>query len=563
MNFIRLTASICLCAFLFASTIYAQDCAVFAEENGLLVMETESAPLSDEWSLQTGVEGALGDGYYEWKHGNTAGSIDSPGKGILTYTFQIQTPGTYRFILRTAAPHNTEHNDVWARFQSNEVVGRKSNGSSEVDLGQNSWFKVYQNKSGDEWNWAANTVDHNAHQIFALIPSAGQYVLQLSGRSTLFKVDRIVLFHDSITQNSATNESNPESACTDGEEPTYRPPDTPMNTDAGLQYAYYEGDWDALPDFDTLDPVKTGFVSSVDLSPRDRDDNFAFLFKGYIDVPSDDVYTFYINSDDGSQLYIGDQLVANNDGVHAESEAQGSIGLEAGLHAITVLFFENAGQEVLEASWSSSSQAKETIGASAFVYDTDDLLPVELTSFTGVMTESSVVLSWDTASELNNAGFYVERSSDVSSTYEAIGFVEGVGSSTVQQRYSYQDISLPSVAKTLYYRLKQVDFDGAFAYSPVVSIEVPLAARAALHPNYPNPFNPSTLISFSLPEGGAVRLSVYDMEGRLIEVLFDEDREAGYHEIIYAAPTSLSSGTYMYQLETPTSVHSGTMVLLK
>ena len=234
--------------------VFSQTCEIFAEQNGLLTLETESAPLSDDWSLQNEVEGAQGAGYYEWKHGNSSGGIDSPGGGILTYTFNVNNTGTYRFILRSAAPHSTEHNDVWARFPNNEVAGIKSNGSSEVDLGQNSWFKVYQNKGNNSWNWAANTVDHNAHQIFAIIDTPGLYTLQLSGRSTQFKIDRIVLFHDSITQGTATDLGNEESGCFDGET-SLRPPEPPANSAAGLQYAYYEGTWSNMPDFDSLEPV--------------------------------------------------------------------------------------------------------------------------------------------------------------------------------------------------------------------------------------------------------------------------------------------------------------------
>lgn len=543
-------------------SLHQQSCEIFAEQDGLITMETESALLSDDWSLQTGVDEALGTGYYEWKHGNTSGGIDSAGDGILTYTFNITNPGTYRFIIRSAAPHNTEHNDVWARFNSNEVTGIKSNGSSEVDLGQDTWFKVYQNKGNDDWNWAANTVDHNAHQIFANIESPGVYSLQLSGRSTQFKIDRIVLFHESVTQGTATNEDNAESGCFEGET-GLRPPEPPANAEEGLQYAYFEGTWSQLPDFTSLDPVKTGIIDNIDLSPRERDNEFGFLFTGYIDAPSDGLYTFYINSDDGSQLFIGDQLVIDNDGTHAESEESGLVALQAGLHPITILFFENAGQEVLSASWAPPGQGKSSLNSVTFMHDADNLLPVELISFTALADYNEVILTWETASELNNAGFMVERALGSGAAFESIGFVEGAGSTSIAQSYTFRDASLPTHARRASYRIKQIDFDGQSEFSAPVHVQLALNSGTQLYSNYPNPFNPSTQISFSLPQEGLVRLSIYDLSGRLIDTLIDEETPAGYHELTFNADASLTSGMYIYRLTTPNETISGTMLLLK
>ena len=114
-----------------------------------------------------------------------------------------------------------------------------------------------------------------------------------------------------------------------------RPPDTPVNTAPGLQYAYFEGSWTTMPDFQSLEPIETGFLANIDLSPRAQDNDFGFLFKGFINAPTTGTYTFFTSSDDGSQFFIGEQLVVNNDGVHADTEEQGSITLEAGLHEIS------------------------------------------------------------------------------------------------------------------------------------------------------------------------------------------------------------------------------------
>ncbi|TGE27561.1 PQQ-dependent sugar dehydrogenase [Hymenobacter metallicola] len=145
-----------------------------------------------------------------------------------------------------------------------------------------------------------------------------------------------------------------------------RTPDNPANTVAGLNYGYYEGTgWSALPTFATLTPAKTGTVTGFDLGPRSRDENFAFRYTGYVRVPADGVYSFFTNSDDGSQLFIGTQLVVNNDGLHGAAEKSGTIGLRAGVHAITVTFFERTGAEVLGVSYAGPGLAKQPIPGAA------------------------------------------------------------------------------------------------------------------------------------------------------------------------------------------------------
>jgi regulation of enolase protein 1 (concanavalin A-like superfamily) len=116
----------------------------------------------------------------------------------------------------------------------------------------------------------------------------------------------------------------------------------------GLGYEYYEGSWDALPDFDTLTPVKTGVVSNFDISVRNQNDNFAFRFTGEVTAPADANYTFYTSSDDGSKLYIGTTQVVDNDGLHGMQWREGTIWLTAGKHPITVTMFELGGGEGLQ-----------------------------------------------------------------------------------------------------------------------------------------------------------------------------------------------------------------------
>jgi hypothetical protein len=125
-----------------------------------------------------------------------------------------------------------------------------------------------------------------------------------------------------------------------------RTPENPVGAASGLFYSYYEGAWTTVPNYSTLTPTKTGTVTNFDLSVANRADNFGIRFSGFINVPKDTIYTFSLQSDDGSKLYIGSTLVVNNDGLHdATIEQSGVIGLKAGKHALHVDYLEATGEQ--------------------------------------------------------------------------------------------------------------------------------------------------------------------------------------------------------------------------
>ncbi len=121
-------------------------------------------------------------------------------------------------------------------------------------------------------------------------------------------------------------------------------------TKPGVSYKYFEGDWDRLPDFEHTPPAATGNAMGFDLEPRPsgREDRFGFRYEGYIRVPSDAVYAFWIASDDGSNLYVDDRKVIDNDGLHSLHEERGSAALAAGWHKVTIDFFEKSGGHELD-----------------------------------------------------------------------------------------------------------------------------------------------------------------------------------------------------------------------
>ncbi|HSR17204.1 MAG TPA: T9SS type A sorting domain-containing protein, partial [Ignavibacteriaceae bacterium] len=156
-----------------------------------------------------------------------------------------------------------------------------------------------------------------------------------------------------------------------------------------------------------------------------------------------------------------------------------------------------------------------------------------------------VLITWETASETNNAGFNVERSSD-NVKFESITFIKGKGTTTAKSHYSYSDVSVLSAK--CFYRLKQVDYDGSFNYSKSIEVNVELPEVFALEQNYPNPFNPTTAIRFSLPSTAKVSIKLYNTLGQEIVTILDVELQAGNHEKIFNA-SNLSSGVYFYRLE--------------
>jgi len=118
-------------------------------------------------------------------------------------------------------------------------------------------------------------------------------------------------------------------------------------------------------------------------------------------------------------------------------------------------------------------------------------LPVELTSFTAKVSGGKVQLDWTTATEINNSGFDIERSFD-GSTFTSVGFVKGNGTTTEPREYSFIDKFEFKATQSIYYRLKQFDYDGSVNYSNIISVVVEMPLEYSLDQNYPNPFNPST-----------------------------------------------------------------------
>ncbi|MCB2203552.1 T9SS type A sorting domain-containing protein [bacterium] len=189
------------------------------------------------------------------------------------------------------------------------------------------------------------------------------------------------------------------------------------------------------------------------------------------------------------------------------------------------------------------------------------VLPVELTSFNAYLKSNRVELRWNTATELDNYGFSVERSVD-GENWSEVSFIAGGGTSNTPRDYRFDDASLPRGAAKLYYRLRQIDRDGSYEYSSVVMVSLETSNAIAITDAFPNPFNPTTTVSYTLTSDGPVRLEMMDVTGRTVQVVVDEQLSAGMHSTVINAE-ELSSGRYFLVLTAGAqrSIHS--VVLMK
>ncbi len=173
-------------------------------------------------------------------------------------------------------------------------------------------------------------------------------------------------------------------------------------------------------------------------------------------------------------------------------------------------------------------------------------VPVEMMSFEAVsLTNNEVEIRWQTASETNNLRFDVMRSCD-GDNFEKIGSVPGHGTTNEVHSYSFIDTDVNS--GDYYYRLKQVDIDGTTVESGDRHINIPYPEKYELGDNYPNPFNPSTSIPFSLRDAGTVKITVYNIIGQEIKVVTNRQFTAGVHHVLFNG-RGMATGVYFYRLE--------------
>ena len=213
-----------------------------------------------------------------------------------------------------------------------------------------------------------------------------------------------------------------------------------------------------------------------------------------------------------------------------------------------------------------------TPGAANTDGTTDQSLPVSLTSFSAQSRNQSVVLSWHTESEIENLGFIIQKRLPESgdwllvADYTTCEALAGHGSTSEAHEYSYTDAAVVPGA-TYSYRLGDVDYKGKVTWHKEVEVkveaenaQVPLVF--GLKPAYPNPFNPSVTIPYSLAEDGQMSLKVYNLRGELVEVLISTYALKGTYSYNWS-PQNLSAGIYLVRLQSGNHTSMQKIVFVK
>ncbi len=170
------------------------------------------------------------------------------------------------------------------------------------------------------------------------------------------------------------------------------------------------------------------------------------------------------------------------------------------------------------------------------------LLPVELSSFSSSSGAGDITLKWSTLSELNNAGFDVEYSSN-GQFFQNIGYVPGAGTTTETSDYQFEIENFEP--GNYQFRLKQIDFDGSYEYSEVIESVVTVPDGYLIGNAYPNPFNPSTTMQIGVETTQNVVVEIYNTSGQLVATAFEEELGANQMTSVQIRLENLPSGQYI------------------
>ena len=281
---------------------------------------------------------------------------------------------------------------------------------------------------------------------------------------------------------------------------------------------------------------------------------FSARMQGLISITTPGTYTFSVNSDDGSYLWVGNaardpqlsiaRAIVNNGGGHGPATVSGNVTLQAGNFPILLVYGEIGGGNVLSLSYSGPDTGGSTVLVPQSVLCATRLsaaLPVTLTRFEAKAHGLDAQLTWTTAQEKNNRYFQVERALD-GSAFEPVQQVAGAGTTTAPRAYAHLDAGAGLLARTAYYRLKQVDYDGTFAYSTVQAVRFADVTDAVL---YPNPATEQLLVRLPASADALTALTVYSALGQQL-----------LHQPVEARPEAtldvrrLPAGTYLLRLHT-------------
>uniref|UniRef100_A0A7V3E6J2 T9SS type A sorting domain-containing protein n=1 Tax=Ignavibacterium album TaxID=591197 RepID=A0A7V3E6J2_9BACT len=297
---------------------------------------------------------------------------------------------------------------------------------------------------------------------------------------------------------------------------------TITNPDGGITFAQYQGA--NGPSFGGSKSVKMDFYSYS--STNQNDFLYSPVYSGLNEVDSlkfDWAYAQY------SSTYV-DRLIVR-------------LSLDGGVTYPHVIF-DKSGAQLATAPNTTNAFVPSANQWATFSYPLAEVVPVELTSFSAKANGLDVELSWTTATETNNFGFEIQRKTQ--DDYITVGFVKGKGTTITQQNYNFVDKELNE--GNYIYRLKQIDYSGAYHFSDEVNVDITGPKIFFIEQNFPNPFNPSTKIRFNLAVNSKVTLKVYNLIGEEIAELLNSQMNAGKQEVEFNA-SNFNSGIYLYKIE--------------
>jgi len=191
---------------------------IFQESNGMVKIEFENAVFEEDWQLRTDGGNFSGDGYMVWTGPQ---HLRGPESNAIRYTINIENPGTYQFVWRSAVTignNGTDHNDTWLRFadaddffgqKGDEVVYPRGTGKTPNPEGDSTdgWFKIYRSGNDLDFKWQSKTSDNGGFNVFVTFNESGNYVMEVAARSSGNAIDQFLLFQEPLTQNEATASS--------------------------------------------------------------------------------------------------------------------------------------------------------------------------------------------------------------------------------------------------------------------------------------------------------------------------------------------------------------------
>ena len=238
------------------------------------------------------------------------------------------------------------------------------------------------------------------------------------------------------------------------------------------------------------------------------------------------------------------------------------IGADADGEALTFRGYDAATGVTYALSGAFSFAAGTTVGtpAAPFILTAEAPLPVELTAFEARTDGPDVRLTWTTASETNNAGFFVEHRA-AGAAWDALGFVAGAGTTAEAHTYAFRAEGLAPGRH--HFRLRQVDFDGAAVYSETVTVEVAVPGAFALSAAYPNPLRDRAAVTLSVAVPQRVRVALFDVLGRRRRVLFDGPMDAAETRRFAVDGAGLPDGLYVIRAEGERFTAARTVVVVR